>query len=110
MKRSATWLVAATCLLPCASYALTGNDIYDWGVQFEREGSPTTTSSFGYIGYISGASDAMNNILFCTPKNVTYLQAGSIVMKYLRNNPESRNELASALVLKAMAKAYPCKT
>lgn len=101
------FVVVATC--PAIALAFTGNEIYDWGVQFEKEnGSPVSAVSFGYVGYVSGAMDSMNQILFCAPSSVTYSQSASVVMKYLRNNPEERNKSAATLIIAAMSKPYPC--
>lgn len=96
-----------TC--PAVTYAFTGNDIYSWGLQFEKENeTPVSASSFGYLGYVAGAVDAMNDVLFCAPRTVTYSQAGSILMKYLKNNPEERNKHGTLLVIAALSKPYPC--
>lgn len=99
----------AVTFCPGLALAFTGNDIYEWGVQFEKEnGSPVSVLSFSYVGYVSGAMDSMNQVLFCAPKSVTYSQAASVVMKYLRENPEERNRLAPTLIISAMSKPYPC--
>ncbi|AZE53451.1 hypothetical protein C4K03_1280 [Pseudomonas synxantha] len=109
MKGLLSCCLAVIVGLPATSFAFTGNDLYDWGVQFEKEnGTPVSAVSFGYVGYVSGAMDSMNQIMFCAPKKVTYSQAASVFMKYLRNNPEVRDKPAPDLIVEAMAKPYPC--
>lgn len=109
MKGIVSFGLAMVAAYPAASFAFTGNDLFDWGVQFEKEnGTPVSAISFGYVGYVSGAMDSMNDIMFCAPKKVTYSQAALVFMKYLRNNPEDRDKPAPDLIIAAMKKPYPC--
>jgi hypothetical protein len=70
------------------------------------------------LGYVVGATDvdSMDGAAFperrrsCAPDNVTNGQQRDIVVKYLKEHPEERHILAAILVVKAMAKAFPCKS
>ncbi len=64
------------------------------------------------LGYILRATDvnSIDGTVFperrrsCIPENVSNGQ------KYLKEHPEERHVLAAILVVKAMAKAFPCKS
>jgi hypothetical protein len=68
-------------------------------------------------GYVQGATDldGMEGAAFperrrsCVGENVTNGQIEDVVVKYLRDHPEERHVLAAILVVKAAAKAFPCK-
>lgn len=70
------------------------------------------------LGYILGVADldAMDGAAFpdrrrsCRAENVTNGQERDVVVKYLKDHPEERHVLAAILVVKAMAKAFPCKS
>lgn len=66
------------------------------------------------LGYIRGASSAgdswmlsMNRHL-CRPTGVTVGQIQDVVVRYIRQHPESRHEAAVTLVMKAQDAAWPC--
>jgi hypothetical protein len=63
----------------------------------------------GFMGYISGASDSVSDILICYPQNVTLGQVNAIVIKYIENNPDRWNQNASYLVTNPLMKIFPCK-
>lgn len=46
--------------------------------------------------------------LTCVPNTVTMDQLSEIVIKYLRNNPQSRHLPARGLVMIAIRNAFPC--
>lgn len=68
------------------------------------------------IGYISGASDALQMLdsdkeakrYICTPAGVTRGQIRDVVIKYLTDHPQSRQNPAEALIFVALAEAFPC--
>jgi hypothetical protein len=41
--------------------------------------------------------------------DVTNGQAEDVVGKYLKDHPEERHHMAAALIIKAIAEAFPCK-
>ena len=47
--------------------------------------------------------------LFCLPSNITLLQAIRVVVKYLKDHPESLHTDGSGLAILALIKAFPCK-
>lgn len=47
--------------------------------------------------------------LICVPEGATYGQNLDVVLKYLGNNPERRQNSAGYLVTSALNNAFPCK-
>lgn len=62
-----------------------------------------------YTGYVLGVHDALDGIQICSPDGTTVNQIKVIVGKYLRAHPESWNQSAAALVIRALRQAYPCE-
>ena len=59
-------------------------------------------------GYVQGAGEMGNRLLFCLPPNFTNVQLLGLVRDLLRQFPERGNEPAVILVREALAKAFPC--
>jgi hypothetical protein len=75
----------------------------------------TSTSSDLCMGYVIGVADALNlstfkqyNI-FCAPTNVSAHQELAVVIKYLRDHPDTRHYSAASEIGVALAMAFPCK-
>ena len=88
----------------------TGNQLYGFCT------SPDVTYSEGICdGYILGAYDflalAASQIPgspVCVPEHATVKELVDTVKKFLADNPSTRHNTASALVLAALAQAFPC--
>jgi hypothetical protein len=100
----------------------TGNDLFRDCTQGESvfdktAGRPKEVLAHAScVSYIAGVVDVqgMRNMLgishtFCVPKEVPMSQLASIVLKYLKNNPEDRHGVAAAFVNGALLEAFPCK-
>jgi len=64
------------------------------------------------LGYVMGVSDALNATkpdLFCAPLSVKASQELAVVVKYLRDHPETWHNSAYSDVGVALALAFPCK-
>lgn len=61
------------------------------------------------FGYIIGVFDACVDIYFSTPGGIIKGQVHDIAIKFLKENPERRHEMASILLLEAFEKAFPKK-
>jgi Rap1a immunity proteins len=67
------------------------------------------------LGYFQGVIDevitvqAANNSGPCVPTDVTGRQLVDVVLKYLREHPETRNQSAALLATLATIEAWPCK-
>ena len=68
-------------------------------------------------GYLAGFADAIamqhessakGKPIACVPVAVTTAQMREVVVKYLRNNPQSREERGADLTARAFAAAFPC--
>ena len=81
---------------------LTANKLYD----------ECTSGSLFCSVYVIGVSDALIAVkpnLFCAPLGITVDQEVAVVVKYLRDHPETWHYSASSEVGVALKKAFPCK-
>ncbi|NYT76624.1 hypothetical protein H0A71_06440 [Alcaligenaceae bacterium] len=99
-------ILAVSIILSCFSHtaiSMTGNKLLS-----DCEGQ---YSNMYCMGYIVGALDtwgARPGLRLCIPEDVTQGQMQDITVKYLRNNPETRNHKATWLVAMAAQEAFPC--
>lgn len=106
---------APLALLPVAADAgfYTGNELYEI-CTVEKGEKAYLERSYECIAYITGAVDAFNTtreaakLKSCIPAGVTISQLKDVTIGYLRDNPETRNNAASTLVLAATRKAWDC--
>jgi hypothetical protein len=98
--------------LACALFAVStlahadfksGNSLYS-----DMNSDDNTTYVF-VLGYVAGVADALNGVVVCMPANVTIRQVRDISYRYLRDNPEQRNDDASILIARALKPPFPCK-
>lgn len=69
------------------------------------------------VHYVIGAVDALDAHwrdlwgapFFCLPPNVTTIQVGDVLCKFVRDNPAKRHHVGGALVIEAMRSAFPCE-
>ena len=102
--------------LPTSTFAQDGTSRFLNGNELYESCSVTTgMEASSCVGYIMGVADAQmllsaggKNYL-CPPSGVTSVQLRDVVMKRLRDKPETRHWPASALVWNALIDAYPCK-
>jgi hypothetical protein len=96
---------------------------------FDRADSPTSQTDTEVINgvacmsFLRGLDEGVNfGIQFadmstkqqspspwCTPDNVTAVQGGRILVKYIRAHPETSNQRTSVLALYAYRDAFPCQ-
>jgi hypothetical protein len=74
----------------------------------------TAKATVGCDAYISGVADAIaaagpGKAMACIPSAVTGAQLRGVVVKYLKNHPETRELKAGELTIKALGQAFPCK-
>ena len=89
--------------------AESGNELY------ELLTSKSPYSRFVAEGYILGVIDITHTLnrvwhlplQWTIPPKATKRQVFDAVTKYLKENPEDRNETAYVLVIKALGKAFP---
>jgi len=89
--------------------AESGNELYD------LLASQSPYSRFVAEGYILGVIDTTHSVnrvwhlpvKWTIPAKATKRQVFEAVSKYLKENPEDRNETAYVLVNKALSKAFP---
>ena len=97
---------------PASANYLTGKDLY------ADCSKPQGSFSQGFCsGYISGVVDAIEYYQVskgaeksvCIPKEVSIGQVKEIVVRYLTQHLDQRNNTASSLVWDAVRNAFPCK-
>ena len=95
---------------PVHSAFLTGNDL------LASCESLMDIAEWSCIGYIKGVSD-MTKIsqevlgsqkVICSPEGVTGDQLQKVIVKWLRENPESLHENAASLIWVVQKEAFPC--
>ena len=59
-------------------------------------------------GYVQGAGEMGNQMLFCLPPNYTNAQLLGLVRTLLHQAPERAQESAATLVREALASTFPC--
>jgi hypothetical protein len=69
------------------------------------------------VGYILGVTDAAqmldsetNMRRYCLPENVTSSQLEKTAVRYMNDNAQKLDKLASYYVLVSLRKAFPCKS
>jgi hypothetical protein len=100
-------LAAILSLIPTASYALTGFDLYH--ICSSEEGSLEDVECVFYIkGFVDGVM--VGSVPFCPPNDgiIDEMQARLIVEKYMRDHPEKLGTDAGLLAERAMMGAFPC--
>ncbi len=88
---------------------LTGNDL----LRFCNSHEPFETNM--YTGYIEGVRDGLmfatvslkSKPFFSVPGKVSSDQLRDVVVKYLRDNPETRHKPAGMLTIFALKEAFP---
>ena len=114
MNKILIGLLALSALSPPAmANFYTGNQLYEWGNALERSrdnrqrGNDNADANM-YYGYVSGIYDATNGAIFCPRAGTSIAQISDVVLKYLKDNPEIRNQNASDLVMDAFELSFPC--
>jgi hypothetical protein len=103
-------VAAIAALVPGAKALDNGNELLD---RCTDEGYGAS----GFcMGYLSGVSQMLiwwqtstETCFNAQPHGVTNRQAADVVVKFLRQYPEKRDNLAILLVAAAFADAWPCK-
>jgi len=110
-KARGTLLIFLALLMPMTSNAViySGNELFEKLSDIKQNTPMTQVSASLGTGYVSGVVDALNGEAFCIPKSIRIGQIIDIVYLFLRGHPESRSELASALIKSALAKVFPCE-
>jgi hypothetical protein len=104
-----TGLAASVCLFfastPAAAYFDTGNQVY------ERCIAPDKTSKRQIcLATASAYLDMMRALGYsCTSDNLTRRQVADVFVKFLRENPESRQKSGPSLAIEAFSKGFGCK-
>ena len=86
----------------------TGNDLLSVCSQGDRS-EIATGMAMACLAYIAAAVDCYTVTLCRVPKDTTRRKARDVVVKYLRDHPKDRHDLAIRQTWLALAEAWPCK-
>lgn len=113
MRRA--FFLLAFLAAPASAQMTTGNDLYQFC-------TGTTDQKIECLNYLSGwraAAETMSILyanrtppsspVFCLPNGATTGQIYDVVVKHLRDNPASRHQMTSILLLVAMRDNFPCR-
>ena len=117
---SARWTIVLGILLSAVAGSAhaefwTGNDLKVRLERFQRviEGKevpdPGNEQDTLAAGYVAGVNDAVTGVSVCPPDGVTVGQLVSVVLKFMRANPELLNLTADQVVERSLAAVWPCK-
>jgi len=95
---------------------MTGSNLQKLCSAYPSPGTLSTAVSNGpagmCFGYVNGVTDMMIALVpnaTCPPQGVLLDQTTRIVIKYLADHPEELHEPGAAIVMSALAKAFPCR-
>ena len=89
---------------------LSGNQLYQ-----QCNAARYSAYRFFCVGYVVGFRDGVGRERsgeakdVCIPASVSNEQLSDVVLRALKNAPETRHKYAGSLVTDAFAKAWPCK-
>jgi hypothetical protein len=106
-------VLAAGLLWPVSSFSQdrvsqsfeTGYQLYD-----DCNAALGSPQNIFCMGYVMGVSDSLDSQrLMCIPQEDTAAQEMSVVVNFLRDHPEERQDTAYSVVKLALMEAFPCK-
>jgi hypothetical protein len=102
-------LILATCLTALSLAANAQQLHFASGNKLLNDMNSSSVSDRMYaLGYVAGAADTMNGIVFCLPPSVTVGQVNDMVKNYLTNAPQDRHFSADSIIAKVFGAAFPC--
>jgi len=90
---------------PAAAYFDTGNDVYERCIAAEK-----TSKRQICLATASAYLDMMRALGYsCTGDNLTRSQVADVFVKFLKENPESRQKSGPSLAIEAFSKEFGCR-
>ena len=86
----------------------TGDDLYSVCSHEGERSEMATGMTMACLAYIAAAVDCYTVTLCRVPKDTTRVRARDVVVKYLREHPSDRHDLAIRQTWLALAAAWPC--
>lgn len=90
------------------AYFFSGNDLYELMTDETDRSTMAVYRRAQASAYVTGISDATNNLDFCLPKTITRGQIYDVVKRHLQTTPQTRHFGAGLHVAYALKSAYPC--
>ena len=91
-----------------ATQRLNGNALMSMLDAYNQKPNDNFDAGF-FAGYVSGVTETLNGVIWCTTGNLPLEQLLSIVSKYLDQHPEQWHMSAQYIISIALAEAYPCQ-
>jgi hypothetical protein len=95
-------LLAAALSLPTQAGMIDGNYL------LEQMQNNLAAARIFSTGYIAGVHDSNENVVFCSPREVTLGQLSSMVKNHLVANPSTRHLGADLIILGMLNDIWPC--
>lgn len=101
MKKVIFAAAAVLCFSAQAEFK-DGNRLYS-----EMTGSQM--NQMAAIGYVTGVADALMDISYCAPNNITAGQIFDMTKQYLEEQPQLRHVSADRIINRVLSRTWPCK-
>lgn len=88
---------------------VTGQELQAGLRDWEATTMRNPAAAFAAFGYVVGASDASDEVAWCSPPNISRGQIAKIVLKFLDANPDKLHFAGDGLVNMALKSVWPCK-
>lgn len=95
-------------ILAAWSVALASHAEFKDGNLLLNDMNGTHGKQMGALGYVTGVADALMDVTFCPPANVTSGQLYDMVKLYLEAYPATRHMTADTIVNRVLSNAWPC--
>jgi hypothetical protein len=87
----------------------TADDLYAVCSRESNRSEMATGMAMACLAYVAAAVDCYAVTLCRVPKETTRVRARDVVVKYLRDHPKDRHDLAIRQTWLALAEEWPCK-
>lgn len=110
-------LLIAVSLVAFSAHAnfYEGNDLKKWSMALTKSNLGNRMSAQEQIeasmfqGYIAGAFEVGEGVLFCIKDRTRLIQLTDTVTNYVNSNPEKLNDTAANVIFDALTASFPCK-
>jgi len=62
-----------------------------------------------FIGYVRGVEDSLQGVRFCITPKATFANRAALIIRYIKENPNEKNNGAPTFIVQALVPVFPCK-
>ena len=62
-----------------------------------------------FIGYVRGVEDSLQGVRFCITPKATFANRAALIIRYIKENPNEKNNGAPTFIVQALQPAFQCK-